>query len=250
MKKLLLTASILTAISGAAFAEEELIDPSDLTRVYTQGAVFVTSDAEVRLSTMMTGAWSEDIQFAGFAEANFGHDEKDDFGTSYQNARAQYFQVHALDNGVMPRAGFMVDAIHDRNPVGSDMSLLSAGAIGLINPAYTGGIMVFPNVNYTVGEMFDESVDGYMLNVFTTIPMGDSGAFVQAWPEYMNVSGDTVEMESTQFNVMLNAPVSSNRTQWLMTKLAYGSTEVKLNDAVIAEGNNELKAEIGMKWFF
>lgn len=43
MKKLLLTASMLAAMSGTALANEEesqVIDPSDLTRVYTQAAFF------------------------------------------------------------------------------------------------------------------------------------------------------------------------------------------------------------------
>ena len=89
-----------------------------------------------------------------------------------------------------------------------------------------------------------------MLNLFATIPMGDSGAFVQAWPEYMNVSGDTVELESTSFNIMMNAPIKEDRTQWLMTKLQYASADVTLPTGVTLEGDYELKAEVGVKWFF
>lgn len=55
---------------------------------------------------MLTGSWSDDIQFAGFVEGNFGNsrakqDGKDKFGLNYQKSRAQYFQVHAIDNGLM-----------------------------------------------------------------------------------------------------------------------------------------------------
>lgn len=252
MKKLLITTSILASLTASTvFADDEVIDPSDLTRVYTQAAVFITSDADVRLSTMATGSWNENIQFGGFAEANFGDTSVDgsgdSFGASYKNARIQYYQVSPLNNTLMPRVGFMVDAIHQD---AIDMKVLSVGAVGMINPAYTGGTMIFPNANFTYGEILNETVDGYLLNLYATIPVGDGGSYIQAWPEYMNVSGDSVELESKKINVMFNAPVKSDRTQWLMTKLEYGSSELKQGSSVLSSSDNELKAEIGVKWFF
>ncbi len=249
MKKLLVSASILAALSAApVLAEDDIIDPSDLTKVYTQAAIYVTSEADIRVSSMFTGAWNESTQFAGFVEGNFGekHSDEDKFGLNYKNGRAQYFQVHAINNSLFPSVGFMADAIH--NDV-TNAKLASVGAIGLINPMYTGGIMVFPNANYTAGEISGESVDGYMLNLFASIPMGDTGAFIQAWPEYMNVSGDNLEMESTKFNVLLNAPIKSNRTQWLLAKIAYGSEDITAG-GIKDKGDKELTAEVGVKWFF
>lgn len=233
MKKNIIASSIFALLSSPlAYAEEsELIDPSDLTRVYTQAAAFVTSDADVRMSAMFTGAWTEDIQFAGFVEGAFGNDKakqegKDKFGIDYQRSRAQYFQVHAMNNTVLPRVGISTDLIHQNGSAGAlkglgfdDTTLFSIGAIGLINPQYTAGAMVFPNLAYTVGQVFGESADGYMANLFVTQQIGDSGAFIQAWPEYFKVEGDVVEMESRSFNIMFNAPIKSNRTQWLMTNL-------------------------------
>ncbi|MCL9774009.1 hypothetical protein [Vibrio methylphosphonaticus] len=264
MNKTMISLALFTALtSGAVFAEEsEVIDPSDLTRVYTQAAFFVTSDADIRVSAMFTGAWTEDIQFAGFVEGNFGNNSakeqgKDKFGLDYQKSRAQYFQVHAVDNKFMPRVGLSTDLIHQSSNAGAmknlgyqDTTLVSVGGIGLLNPAYTAGAMVFPNVAYTTGKVLGESADGYMVNLFVTQHIGDSGAFVQVWPEYFNVEGDTVEMESKSFNVMFNAPIKSDRTQWLMTKLEYGSTDITTPDGWTIDGDVELKAEIGVKWFF
>lgn len=264
MKNRIIIASVLAVIAAPlVLAEEtEVIDPSDLTRVYTQAALFVTSDADVRASAMFTGAWSDDIQFAGFVESSFGNDSakqqgKDKFGLDYQKGRAQYFQVHATENSLFPRVGLSTDLIHQNGSAGvldglgyKDTTLFSVGAIGLINPQYTMGAMVFPNIAYTTGKVFGESADGYMLNLFVTQPIGDSGAFVQAWPEYFSVEGDTVEMESSSFNVMFNAPIKSDRTQWLMTKLEYGSTDIVTPDGWTIDGDVELKAEIGVKLFF
>ncbi len=254
MRKTLLSCSILGALfSFNVLAEERVIDPSDLTQVYTQAAVFVTSDADIRVSSMLTGAWNEDISFAGFIEGNFGDrhaDDEDKLGADYLGGRAQYFQVHATDSSMMPRVGFSTDLIHQKTVGLKDTTLFSAGAIGLINPAYTPGMMVFPNAAYTVGDVLGESADGYMLNLFATVQIGDSGAFVQMWPEYFNVSGDVAEMESKSFNVMVNAPVKSDRTLWLMTKLEYNSTDTVLPSGDVIDGDPQLKAEIGMKWFF
>ncbi|WP_394212014.1 hypothetical protein [Enterovibrio calviensis] len=263
MKKLLLTSSILAAMSFPVLAKEsEIIDPSDLTRVYTQAAVFVTSDADVRVSSTFTGAWSEDISFAGFVEGVVGNDKskqegKDSFGLDYQKSRAQYFQVHTLDNPFMPRVGISTDLIHQNGEAGTakgsgldDTTLLSVGALALINPEYTMGAMMFPNVAYTTGKVFGESADGYMLNMFVTKPLGETGAFIQMWPEYFKATGDVVEMESKSFNVMFNAPLKQNRSHWLMTKLEYGSADVTTPSGDSIEGDVELKAEIGMKWFF
>lgn len=258
MKKTILATTLLALVTAtSAFAEEEqrVIDPSDLTQVYTQAAVFVTSDADLRVSSMFTGAWSEDISFAGFVEGNIGdasESDKDRLGLDYLGGRAQYFQVHALDNPLLPRIGFSTDLIHTKSVINEidDTLIFSAGAIGLINPKYTPGMMLFPNVAYTTGSVFGESADGYMLNLFTTIPMGDSGAFFQIWPEYINVTGDVVEMESKSISMMFNAPIQTDRTQWLMTKLEYNTTDVVLADGTAIDGVPELKAEIGMKWFF
>jgi hypothetical protein len=57
-------------------------------------------------------------------------------------------------------------------------------------------------------------------------------------------------IEFSPHNAMFNAPIKSNRTQWLMTKLEYGSADVVLPNGYEIEGDSELKAEIGVKWFF
>ncbi|AIW15623.1 hypothetical protein VITU102760_01515 [Vibrio tubiashii] len=252
MKKYTLGATLLSIMTFPSFADEA-IDPSDLTNVYTQAAIFVSSDADIRLTTMFTGAWNESISYAGFVEGNFGNTDADkgnQFGTDYLGGRAQYFQVHEFNNTIMPKVGFSTDLIHLKHSGLDDTGLLSVGAIGLINPAYTPGMMVFPNAAYTTGEVFGESADGYMLNLFGTVPVGNSGAFIQFWPEYFSVSGDEVEMTSKSFNFLLNAPTSTDRRQWFISKLQYNTTDVTLPGGHQLEGDPELKAEVGIKWYF
>jgi|GEM_PF-2270933 len=267
MKKTILASSVLLTISGLTFAgaktnESEVINPSDLTRVYTQAALFLDSNADTRISGMMSGAWSNDIQFAGFAEGTFGNNSaklegKHKLGTDYQTGRAQYFQVHALDNTFIPRVGFSTDLIHQNGGAGAakgtgvkDTTLLSVGAIGLVNPAYTFGAKVFPNIAYTTGKVFGESADGYLLSLFLTKEFGDSGSFIQFSPEYFQVEGDVVEMESKKLNFFVSAPTRADRTQWLMTRFEYGSADYVLPNGTPINNDHELRVEIGMKWFF
>lgn len=254
MKKMGLAATLLAgAIALPAVSDQsneaDVIDPSDLTRVYTQAAVFVSSDADIRTSAMFTGAWSETVQFAGFIEANWGDrsdSSSDRFGLDYKNGRVQYFQVHEVNVGLMPRIGGSVDYIHHNIKGQKDAQLLSLGTIGVINPDYTGDrIMMFPNVAYASGSINGDSVDGVMLNIFTTVQIGDTGSFFQFWPEYFSVSGKEVELDSMTYNLMFNAPMRQDRSQWLMTKLEYNNS--KLNGI---RQDKTLKAEIGMKWFF
>lgn len=267
MTKYIWVSSLAFALSTPVFAENsddssEVINPSDLTRVYTQAAIFLDSNADIRMSGMMTGAWNDDIQFAGFAEGTLGNDKakikgQHKIGSDYQEGRAQYFQVHALDSTLMPRVGFSTDLIHKNGEAGElkgsglkDTTLFSAGAIGLINPAYTFGAKVFPNAAYTTGKVFGESADGYMLNMFLTKEFGDSGSFVQLSPEYFKVSGDVVEMESSKLSLFISVPTQTDRTQWLMTRFEYGSADVVLPDGTEIDNDPELRVEIGMKWFF
>lgn len=255
----LLVASLLPV---TALAEQEnVINPADLTRVYQQAALFINSDADIRTSVMMTGAWSEDIQFAGFAEGTFGNDKakidgEHKLGLDYQRGRAQYFQVHSTSSSLLPRVGFSSDLIHMPGDVGSlqssgldDTLLFSAGAIGLINSDYTSGFMVFPNLAYTTGNVFGESADGYMANLFVTKELNDVGAFVQFWPEYIRTSGDVVEMKSYTTNLLLNAPIKSDRTQWLLGKIEYGSKDFTLPNGLSVKGTSELNLELGVKFF-
>ncbi|MEZ9629245.1 hypothetical protein AB4304_07030 [Vibrio breoganii] len=257
----------ITALTAASLiptwvqADEETINPADLTQVYKQVALFVNSDADIRATAMITGAWSENIQFAGFMEGTFGNDNaKQDgehkLGVDYQRGRTQYFQVHAMDNSLFPRVGFSADLIHMPGDAGAlqnsgldDTLLFSAGAIGLINTQYTPGFMAFPNLAYTTGKVFGDSADGYMANLFITKQINDAGAFIQIWPEFIKTSGDVVEMQSYTTNILLNAPIKSDRTQWLLGKIEYGSADYVLPSGQEIKGPSELNLEIGVKFF-
>jgi len=256
LKETLLLSALLGSISVVHAHEntEAVVNPDDLqdvTKINPQAAVFVTSDANMRVSGMFSGQWTEDIAFSGFAEGIFGDKYKDNtFGTDYLGGRAQYFQAHEMGNDYIPRAGFSLDLIHQKTPSLDDTALFSIGAVAAIDSRFTPGFQLFPNLAYTTGEVFGETADGYLANLFMTTPIGDNGAFLLAWPEYFDVSGDTVEMESKSMNLVFQSPVKTNYGQWFVTKVAYNQTDITLPNGHSIEGDGELSLEFGMKWYF
>ncbi|AQM67082.1 hypothetical protein Vca1114GL_00561 [Vibrio campbellii] len=253
-KKLLVLTIMSISMSVLADDTEFVVDPEDLqdvTKINPQAAVYLTSDANVRVSGMFSGQWNEKTDFAGFAEGIFGDRYGDDeFSGDYLGGRAQYFQAHELNtNAFIPRAGFSFDAIHQKQRGFDDTALVSIGAVAAINAKYTPGFQVFPNVAYTTGEVFGEDADGYLINLFMSTPVGNNGAFLLAWPEYFDVSGDNVDFESKSMNFVFQAPVNSNYSQWLVSKVEWNETDITFNGNRM-EGDPEIRMELGMKWYF
>ncbi|KGY10224.1 hypothetical protein [Vibrio sinaloensis] len=251
---------ILIALLGmntTAFANEHseaVINPDDLqdvTKINPQAAIFVTSESNVRVSGMFSGQWNEDIAFSGFAEGVIGNKNGENkFDSDFLGGRAQYFQAHDLGNDVIPRAGFSLDLINQKTKGMKDTTLFSVGAVAAVDSRFTPGFQMFPNLAYTTGEVFGEDVNGYLANLFFTTPIGDNGTFLLAWPEYFDVSGDTVEMESKSLNFLFQSPMKSNYSQWLVSKLAYNQTDLVLPNGTLIEGKGELTLEFGIKWYF
>ncbi|WP_159065046.1 hypothetical protein [Thaumasiovibrio subtropicus] len=256
---MILAAGVLSAavMSASVFAEE--IDPADLTKVYTQTALMIGGNSDIKPVTMISGAYSNGHQFAFLGEATFGDvgdNQDNDFGFKYKDARAQYF--HTLDSGfsVLPKAGFSFDYINQRDhALKVDTNLFAIGTLAAVNPKYTPGFMAFPMVAYVNGEMdikplnHKESVDGFSVAFAATKPLGDSGAFLLLWPEYQNISGDHIKTETVNFKVAVNAPMTQNRKLWVNTRfdLSKAKTTILGN-----KENGELDSEayLGLRYFF
>ncbi|PSU35777.1 hypothetical protein [Photobacterium lutimaris] len=253
--KALLLASLLSSYTMADTSDNEaVINPDDLqdvTKINPQAAFFVTSDSDVRVSGIFSGKWNDNTNFSGFAEGIFGDKYgEDEFDTKYIGGRAQYFQAHGFDNSYIPRAGFSLDLVHKTQHGLDDTVLFSAGTVIAIDSRFTPGFQMFPNVAYTTGEVFGKSADGYLVNLFMTKPIGDNGAFMLAWPEYFDVSGSTVELESKSLNVIFQTPVKTNFGQWVVSKFSYNETNVTMPNGTKLKGDGELTLELGMKWYF
>lgn len=224
--------------------EEESIDPSDLTRVYTMGSFWANSQNNLRVTAQFAGSWTENQSFMGFIEGYWGNkDDEDKWGTDFLNLRAQYFHVIKTSWKELPSTGFSIDYIDED----SGSTLVALGAIAMLAPERTGKWQVFPNIAYVNGDIAEQDVDGYMLNLYGTYPLSDSGAFIQFWPEFISVDGNGIESDSLTISGLFSMPLGSKRKTWLNVRLDHATKETKLPFYADGLSEEETVLTVGIK---
>ncbi len=247
----------LSLFSLNSFSEtiDKEIDPSDLTRVYTQAALMVSGNSNVMPVGMISGGYNNGHQFALLAEAKFGksgENADNEFGLEYGSSRFQYFQVADTGSTFMPRAGLSADYINVRSAsIKSD--LLALGGVAAINQQFTPGFMLFPMAGYVFGNMdingIKEDVDGVNLSIAASIPIGANGAFMMIWPEYRKVSGNSIKTENVSTKLILNSPLTNDRKWWINTRIELDNSQLKLGeDSLVKQRNSDVY--MGIRYFF
>ncbi|MPW27995.1 hypothetical protein F9L16_03165 [Agarivorans sp. B2Z047] len=247
----------LSLFSLNSFSEtiDKEIDPSDLTRVYTQAALMVSGNSNVMPVGMISGGYNNAHQFALLAEAKFGKSGENagnEFGLEYGSSRFQYFQVADTGSSFMPRAGLSADYINVRSSsIKSD--LLALGGVAAINQQFTPGFMLFPMAGYVFGNMeingIKEDVNGVNLSIAASIPIGGNGAFMMIWPEYRKVSGNSIKTENVSTKLILNSPLTNDRKWWINTRIELDNSQLKLGeDSLVKQRNSDVY--MGIRYFF
>lgn len=261
MKKFALIIPLSLGLSIPAHAESErVIDPADVTKVYTQTALMVSGNSDIQFQGQVSGGMDNGQQFALLAEATFVDEsntalsDPDKFGTEYSNSRIQYFHVFETGTAATPKVGLSLDYINTRNSIKND--LLSVGGVVAINPAYTGGLLVFPRAGLMTGSMeipgitsSKDDLTGYSLGLITAKHLGDSGAYVSFVPEWQDLSGDDIDMQNLSFKTSLNVPMNTARTWWLNTRYDITKTDVDVK-SVSMPNDWQTEAWIGVRYYF
>ncbi|CAM4425417.1 hypothetical protein [Vibrio agarivorans] len=261
MKKFALITPIALVLVANVHAEESaVIDPADVTNVYTQGAIMLNGNSDILLQGQVSGGLSNGQEFALLAEATLADESKSSkrndnkFGTDYSNSRLQYFHVFTPESKVTPKLGLSVDYINTRNDVKND--LLSIGAIAAINPQYTGGLMLFPRLAVMGGTMEVPSAStkkddlfGYSASLFIVKRIGDGGAYLNVAPEWQDVSGDEIDMQNFSVKTSLNVPLNSERSWWINTRYDVTKSYMDINNKNL-DGNWETQAWVGVRYYF
>ncbi|MGR5066302.1 hypothetical protein [Photobacterium sp. DNB22_13_2] len=259
MKKFALLAPLAACIASPVMAEEEqMIDPADVTKVYTQSALMFSGNSEFQWQGQIAGGLENGQQFALLSEATFDNKDNDGnkFGFDYQTSRTQYFHVFNSGSSTLPKIGASLDYVNTRtNSVKND--LLSIGAVAAINPAYTGGILVFPRAGVMTGsmEVLDagmngkDDLTGYSLGLITAIYLGDGGSYLSLVPEWQDLSGDEIEMQNLSIKASINVPLNSARTWWLNTRYDFTKSDLEVNGNDLS-GDWETQAWLGVRHYF
>lgn len=197
MKHLVTTAAILASsfyVNTLYAQDEHKPNPADMTQVNT----FVYGQQEestTRGMVGLSGSYSEGNVFMGLAEHSYNHKEK------AHSSRLRYFQV--LDTGLkaMPQAGVSVDYIKGYNP---NSDVLAVGTIAkMLTPwdAFT----VYPNLAYVKGRADGQDINGYQVNLFTSLSIDNLGKYVVFQPQYMDTNVGSQLKVKTGFGMPLEA---------------------------------------------
>lgn len=261
MKKFALIIPLSLGLSIPVHAESErVIDPADVTKVYTQTALMVSGSSDIQFQGQVSGGLDNGQQFALLAEATFVDDndesqrDPNDFGSEYSNSRVQYFHVFETGAKAAPKVGLSLDYINTRTSIKND--LLSVGGVVAINPAYTGGFLVFPRAGLMTGSMeipamnsTKDDLTGYSLGLITAKHLGDSGAYVSLVPEWQDLFGDDIDMQNFSFKTSLNVPMNTARTWWLNTRYDITKTDVDVKGVSIPS-EWQTEAWVGVRYYF
>lgn len=261
MKKFALIIPLSVVLSIPAHAESErVIDPADVTKVYTQSALMVSGSSDIQFQGQVSGGLENGQQFALLAEATFVDDndeslrDPNDFGSEYSNSRIQYFHVFETGTKATPKVGLSLDYVNTRTSIKND--LLSVGGVVAINPAYTGGFLVFPRAGLMTGSMeipamnsSKDDLTGYSLGLITAKHLGDSGAYVSLVPEWQDLSGSDINMQNFSFKTSLNVPMNSARTWWLNTRYDITKGDIDVN-GLSMPSEWQTEAWVGVRYYF
>lgn len=240
--RLLLLVNLLLSINVYA----DKVDPSDITRLYTTASIFVNDNSNIKVAGSLSGAYSETNQYMALFEYEMGNADKEgDFSADYISARAQYFQVLSTGTATMPKAGISLDYID--NDAG--MNMIAVGLLGLVNPKWTNGFMVFPNIAYNQGEILDVDVDGMSANLFISRKLTENGTFIQIWPEYTHVSGSGKTAKSLNWNFSFGTPLTVDNSSWFNFKFTHGEASLS-NNQITFDAPKSTSIYLGYKKYF
>ena len=128
MKKFALLIPLSLGLALPAHAESErVIDPADVTKVYTQAALMLNGSSDIQFQGQVSGGLANGQQFALLAEATFVDEsntalrDPDKFGTEYSNSRVQYFHVFETGTKATPNVGLSLDYINTRTNIKNDL---------------------------------------------------------------------------------------------------------------------------------
>lgn len=252
MKLKYLLPIMATSFSAVALAEsnstEQKVDPSDLTNVTTSAALIWGSEGNKKVQATAAGGTQSGMMYQGRFEATLDSD------FDYTGARAQWFQVFDTGMGTMPKAGFSIDVIHNTS---DNMDTLT-GAIGAVAmvPSGIDGLTFFPQAAAVAGDVeltqLDKShtVYGGMGAFYVSQRLGGNGAYIMAWPEYTNISGDGLSLETLKWSAAIGSPITKDKKWWTQLLLEYSNNTLEQSDLGIDSDTTDKAAWLFFRRYF
>ncbi len=276
MKRSKITVAIIflmVSIATQATDQKESVDPSNLTKTFTQAFMQLDSDSNIKLGGSISGQFNSHHQYMGGIETSLGKTSgniDNNFGASYLGSRTQFFGALSTNIKFSPKVGYSLDYSHFTDGT----TLTAVGGLFLVNPVYTKGFMIFPNLAYAVGTIHngDQSargdffgaieefplpntatnnidVDGVLLNIFVSKKLNANGTFIMAWPEYVNVSGGGLSVKQITLKVNFGMPINEAKNWWFNVMYELKQPNIRFLNETIAD-STKTKIYLGVKRYF
>ncbi|MEZ9932621.1 hypothetical protein AB4455_24775, partial [Vibrio sp. 10N.261.46.E12] len=213
--------------------KQQQIDPSDMTRTYTQFTAGMNTKGDAKLIGSLSGGYSNGQEFMTVAEATMSTEG------DYKDSRVQYYHVFKADSALTPRYAASLDVI--------DNDLFSSASLGAATVFKTGiqGFDIYARLGYAAGEFSDDfaasqnigdkSASGLMWGLYPTY-VADNGMFVTVYPELLSLNGET-DFSNLKTTVSFGAPINENKTTWINLKFENVQNEWETNG--IKESTND-----------
>ncbi|MCG9640549.1 hypothetical protein L1D22_11675 [Vibrio sp. Isolate34] len=212
MKHTILAATLIASSHSVVFAEE--LDPSDLTKTFTQLSIGGSNKGDAKLMGSVSHILESGTALMGTLEATVDQEGE------YSDSRFQYYHVLNVDNSITPRWAGSLDII--------DNSLFTTANIGAATVFKTGlqGFDIYARAGYVQGVysddfqsmmgINDDSNNGYMGGIYFSYA-ASNGMYVQYFPEYMKLNGDA-DFTNQKNTIQFGAPINDSKSVWMTFK--------------------------------
>ncbi|MEZ9911032.1 hypothetical protein AB4371_21635 [Vibrio sp. 10N.261.51.A3] len=218
-KILLLNAVVILTPSLAAANEQsnERIDPSDMTRAYSQAFIGTSNKGDVKAFGSLS------YQFDGGSEAMVALEGTMSENGDYKDSRGQYFHAFGTGNNLMPRVATSLDIIDNK-----DFTTAAFGAASILKtPAES--ITLFFRAGGLIGEykkegalaqqygIRDTHITGYTGTAWLVWKPMQDGSYITLSPEYTTMDG-SLNIETLKTSVTTAVPLTESGDKWLQFK--------------------------------
>lgn len=209
---------MVPTLTVAGEEPKNTIDPSDVTRAYTQAYIATSNKGDIKISGSLS------YQFDGGSAAMVSLEGTMDEHGDYKDSRGQYFHVFGTGSSFVPRIATSVDVIDNNN-----FTTVALGAAGVISTPYDSFSLYFRGAGLA-GEYKDDGSLAQQYKLTDTNITGLNGALWAVWkpfadgtyvsisPEYTKMDG-SLEVETLKTSITAATPITESGDKWLQFKL-------------------------------
>jgi|GEM_PF-1631087 len=248
--KTALLSTIITLAPALVWANEESgerVDPSDVTKAYSQVHIGTSNKGDVKA----LGALS--YQFEGGTAAMVSLEATQDEEGSYKDSRVQYFHVFATGKERMHRIATSVELVDNNNFLTSAFGAAAAitTPIDSINVYVRGaGLVGKYKHDGALAQKYnitDSEITGYNGTAWLVWKPFEDGTYLSFSPEYTKMNG-SLKVDTFKTSIISATPITDGGDKWLQFK--YENIDSDFTHHGVTDSANDRIFGTQLKMFF